>query len=60
MFYIALSFKISSSREFPRGPMGKNPPTNAADAVLITSLGTKIPHAVWQVSLRSPEEPLHH
>ena len=41
--------------------MVKNSPTNAADAVLISGLGTKIPHAVWQVSLHSPEEePLHH
>ena len=39
--------------DFPGGPMIKNPPTNATDAVLISGLGTKIPHAVWQLSLHS-------
>ena len=30
--------------DFPGGPVVKDPPSNAGDAGLIPSLGTKIPH----------------
>ena len=30
--------------DFPGGPVVKDPPSNAGDAGLIHSLGTKIPH----------------
>ena len=37
-------------RDFPGGPVVKNPPYNAGDAGLIPGQGTKIPHAVEQLS----------
>ena len=37
-------------RDFPGGPMVKNPPSNARDAGSIPGWGTKIPHAVGQLS----------
>ena len=37
-------------RDFPGGPVVKNPPCNAGDAGLIPAQGTKIPHAVGQPS----------
>jgi len=41
------------SGDFPGGPVVKNPPVNAGDTGLIPNLGTKIPHAMGQLSLRS-------
>ena len=35
----------------PGGPVVKNPPSNAGDSGLIPGQGTKIPHAVGQLSL---------
>ena len=32
-------------RDFPDGPVVKNPPSNAGEADLILGWGTKIPHA---------------
>ena len=40
-------------RDFPGGPVVKNPPYNAGDAGLIPGQGTKIPHAAGQLSLRA-------
>ena len=37
-------------RDFPGGPVVKNPPCNAGDVGLIPGWGTKIPHAVRQLS----------
>ena len=37
-------------RDFPGGPVVKNPPSNAGDTGWITGQGTKIPHAVGQLS----------
>ena len=37
--------------DFPDGPVVKNLPSNAGDAGLIPGWGTKIPHAVEQLSL---------
>ena len=37
-------------RDFPGGPVVKNPPSNAGDMGLIPGQGTKIPHAVGQLS----------
>ena len=37
-------------RDFPGGPVVKNLPSNAGDAGLIPGWGTKIPHAVGQLS----------
>ena len=36
---------------FPGGPVVKNPPCNVGDVGLIPGQGTKIPHAVGQLSL---------
>ena len=37
-------------RDFPGGPVVKNPPYNAGDVGLIPGQGTKIPHAAGQLS----------
>ena len=37
-------------RDFPCGPMVKNPPPNAGEASSIPSPGTKIPHCSKQLS----------
>ena len=39
------------SRDFPGGPVVKNPPSNAGDVGSIPGQGTKIPHATGQLSL---------
>ena len=43
--------KVNKKRDFPGGPVVKNPPSNAGDAGLIPGQGTKIPHAMGQLSL---------
>jgi len=40
-------------RDFPGGPVVKNLPSNAGDMDLISVQGTKIPHAMEQLSLRA-------
>ena len=40
-----------TTRDFPGGPLVKNPPSNAEDEGLIPSQGTNIPHIVEQLSL---------
>jgi len=37
-------------RDFPGGPLVKNPPCNARDTGSIPSWGTKIPHVVEKLS----------
>ena len=39
-----------TTRDFPGGPVVKNPPSNAEDEGLIPGQGTKIPHTVEQLS----------
>ena len=39
------------TRDFPAGPVVKNPPSNAGDVGSIPGQGTKIPHATGQLSL---------
>ena len=34
-------------KDFPGGPVVKNPPCNAGDAGSIPGQGAKIPHALW-------------
>ena len=46
-----LSFK--NIGDFPGGPVVRNPPYNAGDVGSIPGQGTKIPHAVGQLSLRA-------
>ena len=40
-------------RDFPGGPVVKNPPSNAGDVGSIPGRGTKIPHATGQLSPRA-------
>ena len=42
-----------TDRDFPGGPVVKNPLSNAGDAGSIPGQGSKIPHATWQLSLRA-------
>ena len=44
-------------RNLPGGPVIKNPPRNAGDLSSIPVWGTKIPHAVEQLSLHATTEP---
>ena len=41
------------TRDFPGGPVVKNPPYNARDADSIPGQGTKIPHAAGQLRPRA-------
>ena len=40
-------------RDFPGGPVVKNPPSNAGDVGSIPGWGTKVPHATGQLSLHA-------
>ena len=46
-------------RDFPGDPQVKNPPSNTGDAGSISGWGTKIPHAMGQLSLRALEPVCH-
>ena len=47
------SLKKGKLRDFPGGPVVKNPPYNGGDMGLIPGQGTKIPHAAGQLSPRA-------
>ena len=50
----------NSCRDFRGGPVVKNPPSDAGDVGLIPGQGTKIPHAMRQLSLpHATVEPAH-
>ena len=50
-----------AKRDFPGGPVVKNPSCNAGDAGLIPGRGTKIPHAAGQLSPHAATtEPVRH
>ena len=44
------TFKNTWNRDFPGGPVVKNPPSSAGDAGSIPGRGTKISHATGQLS----------
>ena len=44
---------LKNERDFPGGPLVKNPPSNAGDAHSIPGQGTKIPHAAGHLSPRA-------
>ena len=46
-----IQVKNTRFRDFPGGPVVKNPPYNAGDAGLIPGPGNKFPQAAWQLSL---------
>ena len=50
--YLFQASKLPSG-DLPAGPVVKNPPVNARNTGLIPGLGTRIPHAMGQLSLRS-------
>ena len=45
-----MKYKEQLRRDFPGGPMVKNPPCNARDVGSIPGQRTKIPHAMKQLS----------
>ena len=47
MHFVELKMKF---RDFPGGPVDKNPPANAGDPSLFPGPGTRIPHATGQLS----------
>ena len=47
--------RVHHPRDFPGGPVVKNPPYNAGDKGSIPGWGTKIPHAAGQLSPRAPQ-----
>ena len=49
--------KLNKTRDFPGGPVVKNLPSNAGDVGSIPGRGTKIPHAVGQLSSHTTPEP---
>ena len=56
-----MPFAIASKqRDFPGGPVVKNLLSNAGDMGSISGWGTKIPHALGQLSLRAPTIELVH
>ena len=44
-------FAVKITPDFPGGPVAKNSPSNTGDGGSIPGRGTKIPHAVGQLSL---------
>ena len=52
-YFWIISLKKMSPRDFPGGPVVKNPPYNAGNAGSIPGQGTKIPHAAGQLSLHA-------
>ena len=53
-------FSKYNYEDFPGGPVVKNPPSNVGDKGSIPGRGTKIPHAVEQLSLRTSTTELAH
>ena len=49
-FQWGMLLKVVYIRDFPGGPVVKNPPSSAGDVGLICGWGTKIPHATVQLS----------
>ena len=47
------------ARDFPGGPVVKNPPSNAGDKGSVPGWGTKIPHATGQLSLCATTREAH-
>ena len=60
MLNTSLSLK-TQRRDFPGGPVVKNPPSNAGDVGSTPGGGTKVPHAARQLSPRATtKEPACH
>ena len=52
--------KKGTNRDFPGGPVVKNPPSNAGDVGSIPGQGATIPHATGQLSPRATTTELAH
>ena len=48
------------TRDFPAGPVVKNPPSNAGHVGSIPGQGTKIPHATGQLSPHTATKKIPH
>ena len=59
LYLIKIFFKNLKYRNFPGGPVVKNPPSNAGDVGSIPGQGTKIPHASGQLSPHALEPACH-
>ena len=44
---------ITETKDSPGGPVVRSPPSSAGDLALIPGRGTKVPHAVGQLSLQA-------
>ena len=54
------AIETDQSKDFPGGPVVKNPPSNAGDTGSIPGQGTKISHAMGQLSpCATTREPTH-
>ena len=51
LYQVLEQVKAICARDYPGGPVVKNPPCNAGDLGSIRGWGTKIPHATEQLSL---------
>ena len=51
--FLFFVFFFKRPRDFPSGPVVKNPTCNAEDAGSIPGQGTKIPHAIGRLSLHT-------
>ena len=51
MYKEVLQLKNKMNRDFPGGPVVKNPTSNVGDVDLIPGWGTETPHAIEQLSL---------
>ena len=61
LYQVLEQVKAICARDYPGGPVVKNPPCNAGDLGSIRGWGTKIPHATEQLSLHvATRESTHH
>ena len=52
-FHPIMLYRKPRCRDFPGGPVVKNPPSTARDVGSISDRGTSIPRALWQLSPRT-------
>ena len=61
LYQVLEQVKAIGARDYPGGPVVKNPPCNAGDLGSVPGWGTKIPHAAEQLSLHiATRESRHH
>ena len=52
-FHPIMLYRKPRCRDFPGGPVVKNPPSTAGDVGSISDRGTNVPRALWQLSPRT-------